>query len=211
MRVPVACSIAFLLTWPAVAGAAGRELSVRVLDGKDRPASGIDLLLCPLGAGQCLEAATTDGTGTARFHEAPREIVFVRIPPTADMCGPTQERVDLRAEHLGAVTLRLPPRGNLGVRLLEYQATGSPRPLRTTEVKVKVRPSPALPNGLVLGTYWPKAKAPSDRFEVCVAPGGAYDVEVEVQGFYLGSAHAPGPAEGGTTDVAVTLRRKPKS
>jgi len=210
MRRLLACSIAILLASRLVA-AEPRSVTVRVLDATDRPVPGIDLLLCPLGSEKCVEAAMTDAKGAAHFKKAPREIVFVRFMPTAELCVLMQERIDLRTEGPISAMLRLPPRGNLRVRLLEHQEGGSPKPLRTTEFKVTARPSPALPHGVGQSTYWPKSLTAKDRFEICVAPGTAYDVEVVIPGFYLGSAHAPGPATGETVEIPITLRRKPAS
>ena len=193
----------------ALAADAARNVSVRVVDERDQPVAGMDVLLCPLGAETCFEAATTDPKGTAHFHKAPREIVFVRVMPTAGMCGFVQQRIDLRAESLTGVTLHTPPRGNLRVRLLEHQQGDAAKPLLTTEATVTIRPSPALPNGVGMSTFWPKSTSPNDRFEICVLPGVAYDVEVEIPGFYRGSKHTPGPAPGGSVEIPITVRRKP--
>jgi hypothetical protein len=210
MRLLTALSVGLILA-SALAHADARKVSVRVLDAKDRPVPGIDLLLCKLGSDKCFEAATTDARGTAHFEKAPREIALVRFMPTAELCVFTQERIDLRAEGPISAVLRLPPRGNLRVRLLEHQKDGSTKPLRTNEFKVMTHPSPALPHGAGQSTYWPKSPTAKDRFEICVDPQGAYDVEVEIPGFYLGSTHAPAPAPGETVEISITVRRKPAS
>ena len=210
LRPEMACIVAALLmATPLGAADATRHIRVEVFDGHASPVPDVDVVLCPGGGVRCTQAATTDREGIAYFADAP--IGIVAFQTIGGSCLSARALFNIGAkDSADPLILRLPATSTLRVRVAELAPGDESRPLLTKQIVITLHRSPPIPNVVGAGRNQQTVLDPTDRFDVCVEPRTAYDIEVEIPGFYLGSTHVDALEPFVTKEARLTVRRKPK-
>lgn len=175
------------------AAASTHRVTVKLVGDRRTPVANIDVLLCPGVGPRCIEAATANRHGIAQFQNAP------------------YEQFDLRSKELTEpLVLHLPASSTLRVHLLERLPGDATRPLKLKEVSAMLHESPPKPHGAGVSSFSHFPSTPEDHFELCLVPNSADDIEAEVPGFCLASAHVEPLKPFEMKKVELVMRAKPK-